>query len=53
MEEEKTKKERDEIQEAIHDLQRELNLDLTQGHYYGMDQKIRNIQKALNLFQRV
>jgi len=53
MDEEKVKKERDKISEAIHELQRELSRDLTRGYYYGMDQKIRHIQKALSLSLKI
>jgi hypothetical protein len=46
-------KENEELKNSIRELQRELDQDLSQGRFYGMEQKIRSIQKALSLSLRV
>jgi hypothetical protein len=53
METENLKKENDKIDESIRELQRELDQDILLGRFYGMEQKIRNIQKTFSLSLRV
>jgi len=53
METENSKIETDKIKESIRELQRELDQDILLGRFYGMEQKIRNIQKTFSLSLRV
>jgi hypothetical protein len=52
MEKEEDRKER-ELREALQKLQKDLYRDLKRGHFYGLDQKIRNIQKIVALGIRI
>jgi hypothetical protein len=53
MEKEKIQKEEEKMKEILKDLRKELHEDLKVGRYYGVDQKIRNIQKAFSLSYRI
>jgi len=53
METESQTQENEPLKKSIRELQRELDRDLSQGRYYGMEQKIRNLQKVLSLSVRV
>jgi len=52
MEQDKSLKEK-ERQEAIRKLEEELHRDLKRGHFYGLDLKIRSIQRTVHLGTRV
>ncbi len=53
MENKTTKKEETNSQDKIVHLQKALIEDLKTGRYYGVDQKIRHIQKMVNLAVRI
>src|SRR4030095_1093080 len=42
-----------ELQEALRKLETDLHQDLKRGHFYGLDLKIRHIQKTIQLSTRV
>ena len=52
MEQEKFQKEK-EVQRAIQDLHQSVVENLKKGEYYGLDQKIKNLQRAFAITSRI